>query len=79
MVMLAVLSRDDSIFFTPKKAVSWACLSEMKSYLSMFSGAVEFDPYFISHPYCKIEKASTLDVFVYKPTRNALYSENVCW
>lgn len=45
----------------------------------MFSGAVEFDPYFISPPHCKIEKASILDVFVYKPTRNALYSQNVCW
>lgn len=56
-----------------------ACLSEMKRYLSMFSGAVEFDPYFISHPHCKIEKASILDVFVYKPTRNALYSQTVCW
>lgn len=45
----------------------------------MFSGVAEFDPYVISHPHCKIEKTSMLDVFAYKPTRNALYSEKVCW
>jgi len=76
--MLAVLLGEDSVFFTPRKTVSGLVYLRQR-YLSVFSGAVEFDPYFISHPHSKTGKASVLDGFVYKPTRNALYSANACW
>lgn len=72
MVVLGVLLGHGSIFFTPKKTVSGLAFLG-QSFLSMFSGAVEFDPCFISHLHCKIEKASVLIIFLYKPTRRVVF------
>lgn len=55
------------------------CWCETKRHLFICCGAVEFDPHFISHPHCQVEKASRWDGFVSKPARKAPCSGNVCW
>lgn len=46
------------------------CLAQRRS---SSPNAVEFDPYLISYPHCKIKEAPTFGIFVHESIKDALF------